>query len=678
MRERLAGRGQSLDNDTRSMMQDTFGADFGDVRIHTDTEADESARELSARAFTLGNEIGFRSGTYDPKTETGRGLLAHELTHVLQQRSASRLEGVSARATGLEGEAREASRAMMAGIAPIGVSQPSAAPAVQCQSDDEDLPNPQRKKDPPEEGLTERSERSEKARHTSKIGEDIGLSKTERHHALPKFLGGKKIQQLVKLPWELHYMYHRELNHLLEREFKRLGKLPAGKTSWKGFSKLFDSLSPAEQEVVLQKVQGHADEFDNRKDKSGRKYSQLYKSKNTLGGQMRKEMARVRPKVAVPKVGTQVKGTSRKTAPVEPAPNKPSRRGGRPRVSPGHEPSAKTALKGSLRGLGLQFGLGLLQDKFQEMMLRDLEKLPKPKIDKRGAEEYFRDPEQAKAMKLIDLFNKELGPFQTKIEEHHATTSWTAALEALAAGEVTDLEDRLERLGAIQEELSVYGHDLDTVSDNVDALLEMEEKALESAEAADDLLELMQNGLVIDYLVRAIGVEGYSRAESALKYHAASVRKLFGDAHKLRKSLDRMMEERTNIEEKISGFQGEAFRKLLADRIEQQKQEREKAEREAPPKPQIQPKKLEAPQPSLWQRGTNALGRARRFRNDPEAREESGDTELAELWAVVGEIEKREQSGFAHEEEKDALRRLKRELLQEIGAFMDAKSRGDF
>jgi len=60
-------------------------ADFGSVRVHTDSRAAESAQALGARAYTLGHHIVFDAGRYAPRTSDGRGLLAHELTHVLQQ-----------------------------------------------------------------------------------------------------------------------------------------------------------------------------------------------------------------------------------------------------------------------------------------------------------------------------------------------------------------------------------------------------------------------------------------------------------------------------------------------------------------------------------------------------------------------------------------------------------------
>jgi hypothetical protein len=68
-------------------MERRFGQDFSRVRIHTGSQADEYARSVSALAFTVGQDIVFGAGRYAPGTDTGRHLLAHELTHVLQQRS---------------------------------------------------------------------------------------------------------------------------------------------------------------------------------------------------------------------------------------------------------------------------------------------------------------------------------------------------------------------------------------------------------------------------------------------------------------------------------------------------------------------------------------------------------------------------------------------------------------
>jgi hypothetical protein len=83
----LSSSGQPLDVATRSFFEPRFRHDFSLVRVHTDTKAAESARAVNALAYTLGRDVVFGTGQYDPVTATGKRLLAHELTHVIQQES---------------------------------------------------------------------------------------------------------------------------------------------------------------------------------------------------------------------------------------------------------------------------------------------------------------------------------------------------------------------------------------------------------------------------------------------------------------------------------------------------------------------------------------------------------------------------------------------------------------
>ncbi len=83
--EVLQSPGQPLDLSTRQFMEPRFGHGFNDVRVHTDTRAAESAQALRAQAYTVGNDIVFGASHYRPGTITGQRLLAHELTHVVQQ-----------------------------------------------------------------------------------------------------------------------------------------------------------------------------------------------------------------------------------------------------------------------------------------------------------------------------------------------------------------------------------------------------------------------------------------------------------------------------------------------------------------------------------------------------------------------------------------------------------------
>jgi len=79
------GSGSTLDSATQNFMSSRFGADFTSVKIHTDSNAVQLSRGLNAKAFTVGSDIYFNQGTFSPNTSDGKQLLAHELTHTLQQ-----------------------------------------------------------------------------------------------------------------------------------------------------------------------------------------------------------------------------------------------------------------------------------------------------------------------------------------------------------------------------------------------------------------------------------------------------------------------------------------------------------------------------------------------------------------------------------------------------------------
>lgn len=81
------GGGAPLDEGTRSTMESSFGQDFSDVRVHTDEQASKSAAAVGANAYTVGSDIVFRGGHFDSSSPTGQRTIAHELSHVVQQRS---------------------------------------------------------------------------------------------------------------------------------------------------------------------------------------------------------------------------------------------------------------------------------------------------------------------------------------------------------------------------------------------------------------------------------------------------------------------------------------------------------------------------------------------------------------------------------------------------------------
>ncbi|MBA2255117.1 MAG: DUF4157 domain-containing protein [Chloroflexi bacterium] len=82
-----SGGGRPLDDGLRAEMEGKLGADFGDVRLHTDARATASAKAVDANAYTVGSDVVVRSERFDPASTDGKKTLAHELAHVVQQRA---------------------------------------------------------------------------------------------------------------------------------------------------------------------------------------------------------------------------------------------------------------------------------------------------------------------------------------------------------------------------------------------------------------------------------------------------------------------------------------------------------------------------------------------------------------------------------------------------------------
>ncbi|MFE7324656.1 DUF4157 domain-containing protein [Streptomyces sp. NPDC057565] len=132
-----SGGGSPLDTETRSDMESRMGADFSDVRIHTDSAAHESAKGVGAHAYTVGNNVVFQRDAYDPSSPQGRTTLAHELTHVIQQRNGP-VEGteapggirVSDPSDRFEQEAVANADRVLSAPSPAADPVPAAAPAL--------------------------------------------------------------------------------------------------------------------------------------------------------------------------------------------------------------------------------------------------------------------------------------------------------------------------------------------------------------------------------------------------------------------------------------------------------------------------------------------------------------------------------------------------------------------
>ena len=150
----ISSGGAPLAPEVRADMETSLGQDFSEVRVHTDGAAHQSAKAVNAQAYTVGNNVVFQQGKYEPASDQGRHMLAHELTHVVQQRTGP-VDGsdagngvrISDPGDRFEREASAAADAAMAGpvtsvtAGPIaagpGTAGPGTGAAVQREPDTE-------------------------------------------------------------------------------------------------------------------------------------------------------------------------------------------------------------------------------------------------------------------------------------------------------------------------------------------------------------------------------------------------------------------------------------------------------------------------------------------------------------------------------------------------------------
>lgn len=301
--------GKPIESRLRAEMESRFQRDFSGVRIHANQEAADSAKAIRAKAYTIGGDIMFAENRFVPGTSEGKRLLAHELAHVVQQSRGGVAPALSESASH-ELDADRASSAFSTGNSAIHVAAATGIGLARAKDEDDgddsgesiesiDPKDPrykaakeraheiaslfgERAHDEDEsaelahERLRVRTERSEVARHGSgkkKATKEIKKKNTQGHHAYPKFLGGNRLQTLMPLSKELHYVYHEELYDLLEKEFKTRGKLPkeAGRASRRHYGRIFSRLSEEEKKEVLDRIIRHAEAFDDKHQKA--KYS---------------------------------------------------------------------------------------------------------------------------------------------------------------------------------------------------------------------------------------------------------------------------------------------------------------------------------------------------------------------------------------------------------------------
>ncbi len=132
----LRSPGRPLESSTRTLMESRFNHDFSRVRVHTNVEAAESARSINALAYTVGQQIVFARGQYEPATTAGRRLLSHELTHTIQQSAVASTPNTSRLTINPHDDAHEREAEQSASGFALGLPRHLGHPAIQRQPSD--------------------------------------------------------------------------------------------------------------------------------------------------------------------------------------------------------------------------------------------------------------------------------------------------------------------------------------------------------------------------------------------------------------------------------------------------------------------------------------------------------------------------------------------------------------
>ena len=194
--EVLSSPGQPLDATTRKYMEPRFGHDFSGVRIHADAKAAASARAVNAHAYTVGRSVVFGAGQYAPTRNEGRRLMAHELTHVVQQNGATSPSApiaLGAANDASEREASQAAQALSSGAESVSI-RGNVAPSVQRETPRGDsLHQPMVDTFRREHGLPESG--------VDAFGTSVGPSMAEIKYGIPAQAGAlaEELQQLINV-----------------------------------------------------------------------------------------------------------------------------------------------------------------------------------------------------------------------------------------------------------------------------------------------------------------------------------------------------------------------------------------------------------------------------------------------------------------------------------------------
>jgi hypothetical protein len=559
----LYSPGEPLDIPTRTYFEPRFGYNFSKVRVHKDAKVAEA---VNARAFTVGIDIVFGKGEYAPHTQKGCKLLAHELTHIIQQNdrpeTSSKFDRNRYAITDYPRPANTEANTKI----PFQITHLPYGSLLQR----DDLPTESRAReilaraDLEKEGWAVLSDNDAETRKILGIPENepaadllakkgprswlIGDSKGRDPSSFTSNQGPNTKKYLKKLHPDARLSFR-----VYVKQTTNLADLGSGLSAPSGFLVEKRALGEAKPGVEprtaehMVRIEGEAVQVRGSKVRARPSQSPPAKTPprtpiktppvkppaEPIGGKRTIETPHA----------TMSSTTSKRTTP-------------KSKMSAGEaiEAKPKTAIKGAIMNLAAGVALNIFTSYFHDYMLDQVAKMPLPKIDRRSAAEYLSDRNARESMQILDLFNKNLKPFERELMKHHLALIGSTNLELVALkASGFSTQQRLNFLTSVENELDVYLKQLLVVYDNTDAMLELETEAIKRAEAAEKIGDYINNLWVADYLLKI----GFSLDEivsiwANLKAFAHNAKSTFKDAHNLRNLTQRLIDEASTLDQNVN------------------------------------------------------------------------------------------------------------------------------
>lgn len=623
----LRASGQPLDTNTRGLMEQHFGHDFSRVRVHTDARAAKSARLVNASAYTVGHNVVFETGQYQPGTTAGRQLLAHELTHVMQQAQNTTFAPLQIvpEADASETEARHHADSW-SDATPLGpVSQATPTP-VQLTRNGPAGGKPPFKITPADLDHLRSTMEQLMGKLDDKTRNTLTRNKTIVIGLVVDEDGDPTMVYTVSGNWT-----NKKLRAAADE---------VGVTRWEATPRAEgrgEVGAPGDAEQLMIEA---ADE--NNFEVSGMAVSRpacvdcqdalgehehgpipIVEVKNPAQTAQQKPQAganvpeegegegeqegATRVRIATGEEGAGEEGTPRmriiaqemEEDEVEVLPARRTMTMEGPGEMP---PSPRTTIMGVTLTFAAGVATNLLTGAFRSKVESDLANMPHPKIDKRSAKGFLSDPSTADAARLIDMLDKDLLPFGRELRAKQEKVLAAAQLKLLAIG-VSSLsaEDRLKYLTDMTDQFDDYEAQLATVEDNLDAILAKKDEALKTAKACDKLRAILNTVYMEQHwLETGFTIEEHEDVDSNLAHLAAVIRGAFGDAQKLQQQLEKLEQEEKSFRQSLNAVFKQEFDVVFEARLkEQQKRDAAKAAAAAkrPPTPPPAPRKSPPPAP---------------------------------------------------------------------------------